>query len=449
MFVAGTWNPWSWTDVGVPYQLPVYEEKALQETVDILSKKTPLVFAGECRMLERHLGEAACGKGFALMGGDCAETFDGFSADRVRDDFLLLMRMSLVMSYSAGMPVTPIGRMAGQFAKPRSALWEESGIRAYQGDMINGLDPGDRTPDPRRMIAAYHQSAQTLNLIRAFRQGGIDSIPLLHEMNRKNIDRITKDMSTEVRVLYNSHLDVMDKTIRFIESTTRATPSLGRFYTGHECLLLPYEAAMTRLDSTQEGEWYDTSSHFLWLGERTRKRNASHVEFLRGVQNPIGIKVSGSTDVDELVEIVSLLNPERRIGRVTVITRMGADVIPLKLPPIVRALRDHPILWCCDPMHANTFTLNGVKTRSVREIHRELHAFFMVMRRLDAHPGGIHLELTSRDVAECMGGSLDPISSSDITTDRYDSPCDPRLSGAQAIETAFYISDILQSGDSS
>jgi len=443
MFVAG-WTPWSWRHVGVPYQIPVYPEPtAYEKTLDVLSLKTPLVFAGECRLLENHIAEATCGKGFVLMGGDCAETFRDFAVDNVRDDFLLLLRMALIISYGSGVPATPIGRIAGQFAKPRSVLWDESGVRAYQGDIINDISIDKRTPDPQRMIDAYHQSAQTLNLIRAFRQGGIDNLPFLHELNTKGFDVLSETMTDEVRHKYKNHLEVMDKTIRFIQSTTRSTPSIGRFFTGHECLLLPYESALTRRDSTREDEWYDTSAHFLWLGERTRKKNASHVEFMRGIQNPIGIKVSGSTDLNELQEIVNVLNPKKKIGRITIITRMGADVLHLKLPSLLKALDDHPVMWCCDPMHANTDTLNSVKTRSLEKIFKEIHSFIAIMKRFKKHPGGVHLEMTSKHVTECIGGEIEKIDSDDLTSERYNSVCDPRLNGGQALEAAFFIADLL------
>ena len=398
-------------------------------------------------MLERHLGEAVCGDGFVLMGGDCAETFQDFSVNGTRDDFLLLLRMSLIIGYASGVPVTPIGRMAGQFAKPRSVLWDKQNVRSYQGDMINGVEITDREPDPVRMIDAYHQSVQSMNLIRAFRNGGVDNLPFLHELNRRDLDGITTGMHPDVRARYTRHLDVMDQTIRFIQSTTRSTPSIGRFYTGHECLLLPYEACLTRADSTttmSSEEWYDTSAHFLWLGERTRKINASQVEFLRGIHNPIGIKVSGTTDIQELQEIVKILNPHRKIGKVTIISRMGPEVVPLKLPKIIDALQDEPVLWVCDPMHATTFSIGAQKTRSLHTIHREIESFFHVLHRKGLRPHGVHLEMTSSNVTECIGGVIDPVSPSDLGSDRYKSLCDPRLNGAQSLETAFLIADLVQ-----
>jgi len=435
--VVSAWSPSSWRTIGVPYQIPEYADKgSFDNVLQTLEKKTPLVFAGECRLLEKNIGEAICGRGFVLTGGDCAETFDGFSVNRTRDDFMLLMGMAAIISHGGGVSVASIGRTAGQFAKPRTELWETPSRRAYQGDMINGIV--DRSPDPVRMVDAYHQSAQTLNLLRAFRQGGFDEIPTL----LRNFYRLSTRMEDRIRSRFDEHVASINKTMRFIESTTRQSPSLGRHYTGHECLLLPYEEAMTRRDSTDSGgSWFDTSAHFLWLGERTRRLNASHVEFLRGIHNPIGIKVSASTDVEELRQIVDILNPSRRIGRLSIISRMGPNALPVRLPPIIRALQDHPVLWCCDPMHANTMTTEeGIKTRDVRTIHREIIAFFRTTRRCGVRPGGVHLEMTSDDVVECVGQNDDH-----ITNDTYKSLCDPRLNVAQAMETAMLISDLLSS----
>lgn len=431
---VSAWSPASWRTTGVRYQIPDYADKgALDNVVRTLERKTPLVFAGECRLLEKNIGEAICGNGFVLTGGDCAETFEDFSVNRTRDDFMLLMGMAALISHGGGVSVASIGRTAGQFAKPRTELWETPSRRAYQGDMINGIS--DRSPDPVRMIDAYHQSAQTLNLLRAFRQGGFDEIPTL----LTNFDRLSTRMDERVRSRFDEHVASINKSLRFIESTTRMSPSLGRHYTGHECLLLPYEEAMTRRDSTDSrGSWFDTSAHFLWLGERTRRLNASHIEFLRGIHNPIGIKVSASTDVEELRQIVDILNPSHRIGRLSIISRMGPEALPLRLPQIIRALEDQPVLWCCDPMHANTVsTEDGIKTRDVRTIHREIIAFFRTTQECGVRPGGVHLEMTSDDVAECVGDDKG------ITRDRYRSLCDPRLNVAQAVETAMLISDLL------
>lgn len=451
------WDPWSWRSKGVPYQIPSYDHDVAKytEIIGRLKKKTPLVFAGECRNLKKELAEASVGKRFIVMGGDCAETFEGFSVDRVRDDFFLLLRMAWIVSFASGKAVTPIGRCAGQFAKPRSVLWDPVGAdgtpprRAYQGDIVNGIGADERVPDAGRMIEAYHQSVQTINLLRAFDQGNVMD---LHHRHHPPYLRM-EEMPAALLARYTHHLEHMEQTIRFIESTTRRTPSLGRFYTGHECLLLPYEAALTRIDSTTgslsdpQPPWYDTSAHFLWLGERTRRPNASHIEFLRGIQNPIGIKISGTTDVEELRQILALLNPRKEWGKIMLISRMGAGVTPLKLPAIVRGLRDEPpMVWCVDPMHGNTYTVapnSTRKTRKVGAIHQEIREFYDASQRLGFPMGGLHLEMTSRNVTECVGGAVETILPHDIESSYYESVCDPRLNGIQSIETAFLLADLL------
>lgn len=447
------WMPWSWQHTGVPYQIPAYDNVGgeYMATIKALEKRSPLIFAGECRTLRKELAEATMGRRFVLMGGDCAETFNDFTVDTTRDNLYLLLRMAMILSFSAGVPVTSIGRVAGQFAKPRSTLWDTSVSpprRAYQGDIINGLEDDDRRPDPKRMIRAYDQSVQTLNLLRAFRQGGAGGLDFLHQLNHRTLEDIVEGMPDTVRARYIDHLRSLDQTIRFIRSTTKAEPSLGRSYTGHECLLLPYEAALTRCDSTSDdpsGAWYATSAHFLWLGERTRRPNASHVEFLRGIQNPIGIKISGTTDAEELRTILDILNPQKTIGRIVLICRMGAGVIPIRLPPLLRAVDDHPVLWCIDPMHGNTVEVRGMKTRSIHAVRAEILEFFRIMRQQGAYPGGIHLEMTSRNVTECVGGEIVSVPSEALLSPTYESACDPRLNGVQALEIAFMVADLLES----
>lgn len=447
------WMPWSWRHTGVPYQIPAYDDAGGEytATIEALEKRSPLIFAGECRALRKELAEATAGRRFVLMGGDCAETFHDFTVDTTRDNLYLLLRMAMILSFSAGVPVTSIGRTAGQFAKPRSALWDTSVSpprRAYQGDIINGAGEDDRRPDPHRMIRAYDQSVQTLNLLRAFRQGGAGGLDFLHQLNHRTLEETAQGMPETIRSRYLDHLRSLDQTIRFIRSTTRIEPSLGRSYTGHECLLLPYEAALTRRDSTSDdpsGAWYATSAHFLWLGERTRRPNASHVEFLRGIQNPIGIKISGTTDAEELRTILDALNPEKTMGRIVLICRMGAGVIPIRLPPLLRAVGDHPVLWCIDPMHGNTVEVRGMKTRNLHAVRAEILEFFQIMRLQGAYPGGIHLEMTSRNVTECVGGEIVSVQPDALLSPTYESACDPRLNGAQALEIAFMVADLLES----
>lgn len=420
------WTPSSWRSFR-PYQLPVYPQKSALETIETaLRHKAPIVFAGEIERLKHMLAVASTGEAFVLMGGDCAETFKDFSADQVRDDFRLLMELSLLLSYTSGRPIVTVGRLAGQFAKPRSDEWEVRGnttLPSYRGDIINGhaFTDTERVPDPERMITAYHQSVQTLNLIRAFIQGGWMEV---EKIRRENL-------------AHRDILNQLDRSIQFLHSLGLAGKArLQHFYVGHECLLLPYEEAMTRTDS-MSGKVFDCSAHFLWLGERTRKMDGAQVEFMRGIQNPIGIKVSEMCSAEELVRLIRHLNPRNEPGRITLITRMGRD-IRRHLPGLIRAVkREHlVVLWVCDPMHGNTYSILGIKTRSLTDILWELQEFFSIHEENESYPGGIHLEMTSRPVTECIDSHA--ISKKNLR-ENYMSLCDPRLNVHQSMDVGFAV----------
>lgn len=417
------------------YQMPEYQhDKALQDVKGILKTQSPLVFAGETDRLKEHLAKASVGESFVLIGGDCAETFEDFSVDKIKNDFHLLLEMSLVLMYGAGKPLTQIGRMAGQFAKPRSQMMEQQGnlsLPIYRGDIINRYEfaPEKRHNDPMNMIHAYHQSTQTLNLIRAFIQGGYANLFNMHLWSTKDGD-------------YVRYRQQMEDALYFIQATglhrNHPRMQLQNFYIGHECLLLDYEECLTRIDSISQ-RYYDCSSHFLWLGERTRKKDGCQVEFLRGVNNPIGIKVSADTDMDELWDIIDLLNPDNEHGKITLIPRMGADKIKRHLPPLVRAVkkRQTNVLWVSDPMHGNTVSNGGVKTRCLPSIKSELSSFFDIHQELGTVAGGIHLEMTHKPVTECCHSLEDDLSIF------YDTKCDPRLNWKQSLDIAYFVSDIL------
>lgn len=437
-FQRPIWTPNSWKNFK-PYQMPKYEDKAeLQRTEDVLAKRSPLVFAGECDRLHHLLGLASCRKAFVIMGGDCAETFQEFSSNKVRDDFRLLLKLSLIMTYASGLPVIQIARTAGQFGKPRSSDTEEKDglcLPSYRGDIINapGFSKEEREPDPQRMLQAYEQSVQTLNLIRAFIQGGLSDVYRMKDWC----------LPTSSPPLYQEMKDQVERCLMFLQAIDGKTNPLkiDRFFTGHECLLLPYEQALTRKDSLTNHH-VDCSAHFLWLGERTRKLDGAQVEFMRGISNPIGIKISEKTDPTELKKLLEVLNPENLPGRITLITRMGRTKLRKFLPEIIESVEKekYRVLWVCDPMHANTYTVNGIKTRSVSHIFQELEAFFDVHKEMGTFPGGIHLELTSKDVTEC----IDPyrIHESNLH-EKYDSSCDPRLNLQQALDIGFWVGQRL------
>ncbi|MBV6632409.1 MAG: 3-deoxy-7-phosphoheptulonate synthase class II [Alphaproteobacteria bacterium] len=441
------WNPKTWRNHKA-MQMPDYPDPAaLQAATDTLAQQPPLVFAGEARSLKRDLARVAMGEAFLLQGGDCAESFAEFSADNIRDTFKVLLQMAVVLTFAGSMPVVKVGRLAGQFAKPRSSDNETIGdetLPSYRGDIINALpfDEASRVPDPNRMVKAYHQASATLNLLRAFAQGGFAD---LHKVHQWNLGFVSDSPAGD---RYRDLANRLDETLRFMEAcgiTSKTTQSIREtdFYTSHEALLLPYEEALTRVDSTT-GDWYDVSSHFLWIGERTRQLDGAHVEFLRGVKNPIGLKVGPTMTPDDLMRMIHVLNPDNEPGRLTLITRMGHEKLADELPKLVERVRDDGrlVVWSCDPMHGNTIKAeSGYKTRPFERIMTEIKAFFAVHRELGTHPGGIHIELTGQDVTECTGGA-EEITDAALAS-RYRTHCDPRLNANQALEIAFQVAEEL------
>ncbi|MGV1003473.1 MAG: class II 3-deoxy-7-phosphoheptulonate synthase [Candidatus Nanopelagicales bacterium] len=417
---------------------------ALAAATATLRTLPPLVFAGECDILTERLGAAARGEAFVLMGGDCAETFASATADAIRAKLKTVLQMAIVLTYGASMPVVKIGRMAGQYGKPRSSdteLVAGQRLPSYRGDAVNDVaaTPAARTPDPARMVQAYHTASATLNLIRAFTQGGYAD---LHHVHAWNQDWVA---STEAGHRYDAMAGEIDRALSFMKACGADPAEFRRveFYAGHEALLLDYEDALTRIDS-RTGWPYDVSAHFLWIGERTRDLGGAHVEFAGNIHNPVGVKLGPSTTPTAAVELAAALDPLFVPGRLTFITRMGADRIRTALPPLVRAVQaaGHQVVWVCDPMHGNTFTTsNGVKTRSYTDVMDEVIGFFEVMRSLDVHPGGLHVELTGDDVTECVGGTAGVTEAG--LADRYETACDPRLNREQSLELAFSVAEML------
>jgi 3-deoxy-7-phosphoheptulonate synthase len=446
--MAEKWTPDSWRGKPVR-QVPQYPDpEALRAVEGELSHYPPLVFAGEARRLQDALGNVAAGKAFLLQGGDCAESFAEFHPDNIRDTFRVLLQMAVVLTFGAACPVVKVGRMAGQFAKPRSSDTEtQDGVTlpSYRGDMINAQDftPEARNPDPQRMVRAYNQSAATLNLLRAFAQGGYAD---LHKMHRWTLSFLAKTPQAE---RYEDLANRLQEALAFMEAcglTAETAPQIREtdFFTAHEALLLPYEQAMTRIDSTT-GDWYDTSAHMLWVGDRTRQLDGAHVEFLRGVGNPIGFKAGPSIEPDELLRLIDALNPANRPGRLTVIARMGADQVEAKLPALVRRVKaeGRAVVWACDPMHANTVkSASGYKTRHFDRILAEVQGFFAVHKAEGTYAGGVHFEMTGQDVTECVGGAK-AVTEARLG-DRYHTHCDPRLNAGQALELAFLIAGALK-----
>nr|CAA75093.1 3-deoxy-D-arabino-heptulosonate 7-phosphate synthase [Morinda citrifolia] len=440
------WSPDSWKSKKAS-QLPEYPEKSeLEAVLRTLKSFPPIVFAGESRKLEEKLGQAALGNAFLLQGGDCAESFKEFNANNIRDTFRVILQMGVVLMFGGQMPVIKVGRMAGQFAKPRSEPFEErDGVKlpSYRGDNVNGdaFDEKSRIPDPHRMIRAYSQSVSTLNLLRAFATGGYAA---MQRVSQWNLD-FTEHSEQGDRYRELAHR--VDEALGFMAAAglTDGHPVMSTtdFWTSHECLLLPYEQALTREDSTS-GLYYDCSAHMLWVGERTRQLDGAHVEFLRGVANPLGIKVSDKMDPGELVRLIDILNPQNKAGRITVITRMGAENMRVKLPHLIRAVRraGQIVTWVSDPMHGNTIKAPGLKTRSFDSIRAEVRAFFDVHDQEGSCPGGVHLEMTGQNVTECVGGSR-TITYNDLSS-RYHTHCDPRLNASQSLELAFIIAERLR-----
>ena len=446
--MAQTWSPNSWRKLPIRQQPNWPDEAALGRVEDKLKSFPPLVFAGEARSLKAQLGEVAEGRAFLLQGGDCAESFAEFHADNIRDTFRVLLQMAVVLTYGANCPVVKVGRMAGQFVKPRSGDTEtQDGVElpSYRGDMVNAIEftPEARIPDPERLLQGYAQSASTLNLLRAFAQGGYAD---LHQVHRWNHGFVARSPQGE---RYQEMAERIGEALEFMEAcgvTSATAPQLAStdFYTCHEALLLSYEQAMTRVDSTS-GDWYDCSAHMLWIGDRTRQLDGAHVEFLKGVGNPVGLKAGPSLEADDLLRLIDALNPENEPGRLTLIARMGADKVEALLPPLVRAVKaeGRKVVWSCDPMHGNTVkSSSGYKTRAVDSILAEVSGFFAVHQAEGTYAGGVHFEMTGQDVTECIGGAQEITESS--LSDRYHTHCDPRLNASQALELAFLIAGSLK-----
>ena len=446
--MASKWTPASWT-AHEALQLPTYPDAgALTRATATLGNFPPLVFAGEARDLTTDLARVVRGEAFLLQGGDCAESFAEFHPNNIRDTFRVLLQMAVVLTFASKLPTVKLGRMAGQFAKPRSADTETiEGVElpSYRGDIINDIafEADGRAPDPQRMVQAYNQSAATLNLLRAFSGGGYANLHQVHAwthdfMGRSPWTRQYRDVADQI----GEALDFMAAC--GINPDTVPQLKTTQFYTSHEALLLPYEQALTRQDSLT-GDWYDTSAHFLWIGDRTRFEGSAHVEFLRGIGNPIGVKVGPSLTPDVLLRLLDTLNPGRIFGRMTLITRYGHDKIEAGLPALVRAVKreGHPVIWSCDPMHGNVIKAGntGYKTRPFERILAETRGFFAVHRAEGTYGGGIHVEMTGQNVTEGTGGAVDVTELS--LGDRYHTHCDPRLNAAQSLELAFLLAEML------
>ncbi|RUO55744.1 class II 3-deoxy-7-phosphoheptulonate synthase [Pseudidiomarina homiensis] len=442
------WSARSWRERPIQQQ-PNYPDKAQLNNVEQQLKMfPPLVFAEEIRALRRQLGQVSQGQGFLLQGGDCAESFADFNAPKIRDTFKVILQMAIVLTFAGSCPVTKVARMAGQYAKPRSSDLETiDGIAlpSYRGDIINGPEFTEvaRVPDAQRMVQAYHHSAATLNLLRAFAQGGLADLHKVHKWNMSFVAaNPLKDKYLQVAEQIQSALKFME--VVGITADTNATIHETQLFTSHEALLLPYEEALTRTD-TLTGLPYDCSAHMVWIGERTRQLDHAHVEFMRGIHNPIGVKIGPTTKPDDVIALLDALNPANEPGRMTLITRMGAENLAAALPAIVRKVKSEGrhVVWSSDPMHGNTVKAeNGLKTRNFDAIHQELRQFFAVHQAEGTYPGGVHLEMTGEDVTECTGGAYQ-ISEQDLTQ-RYRTQCDPRLNADQVLELAFLVADSLR-----
>ena len=442
------WTKTTWQSHEAAQQPQWPDTAALDQALKQIESYPPLVFAGEARTLMASLGQVANGNAFLLQAGDCAESFEEFTAVNIREKLRVILQMAVVLTYSMGVPVVKVGRIAGQFAKPRSSNTETVGGRellSFRGHMVNDPAPHDeaRIPDPQRLVQAYHQSASTLNLLRAFTKGGFADLNRVHAWNQEFVATSAEGQR------YEQMAAEIERALAFMRACGVDTESHSALhevdvYTSHEALILGYEEALTRQDSLT-GQWYDCSAHMLWIGERTRQLDGAHVEFLRGVGNPIGVKIGASTTADYVLSLCEALNPNRVPGRLTLITRMGADKIEASLRPLLRAVREagHPVVWICDPMHANTFTAdNGRKTRHFDEILREIVGFVAAHRAENTWPGGIHIELTGENVTECLGG-VEALSQGDLDT-RYETVCDPRLNARQSIDLAFRVADMIR-----
>ncbi|AJD04993.1 class II 3-deoxy-7-phosphoheptulonate synthase [Campylobacter lari] len=439
------WTKDSWKNYKIQQQPQYPDENELQEVVKKLEKLPPLVFAGEVDKLKKSLAKVVNSQAFLLQGGDCAESFVNFGADNIRDMFKVMLQMAIVLTFAGSCPIVKVGRVAGQFAKPRSSDFEEvDGVKlpSYRGDIINGFEFNEksRMADPKRMLEAYYQSATTLNLLRAFSRGGLADLRVVHKWNLGFLKK------AELGRKYDELSEKITQALAFMQACgITDTPNLSQtaFYTSHEALLLPYEEALTRVDSLS-GEIYDCSAHMLWIGERTRKADEAHVHFLSGVKNPLGVKLSANYDLDEIKKLVNILNPNNEAGRLNFIIRMGYDKIENALPKLFKELKQEgfDILYSIDPMHANTVKFGHFKTREFDKIIQEVRAFFEIAMSEGVYPGGVHLEMTGQNVTECVGGSLN-ITQEELSK-RYETQCDPRLNADQALELAFIIADLVK-----
>ena len=445
-----SWTPNSWRSK-TALQMPQYPDSEHLNNVEReIASFPPLVFVGEAQRLKSSLAKVAKGEGFLLQGGDCAESFAEFSPNNIRDTFRVLLQMAVVLTFGGGLPVVKVGRLAGQFAKPRSSNVEKQGdieLPSYRGDIVNSIDFDEigRRPDPDRLLKAYNQSASTLNLLRAFAQGGFAN---LEEIHRWTLGFVSNSPQGE---RYEELAGRLDEALRFMKACGLTAESIQQlretdFYTSHESLLLGYEEAMTRQDTiTDDGGWYSTSAHMIWIGDRTRQPDGAHVEYMRGINNPIGLKCGPSLDPEELIGLIDKLNPDNDPGRLTLICRMGSENVQEKLGPLIRAVEREgkAVVWSCDPMHGNTITSsNGYKTRPFDRILSEVRGFFDVHNTEGTYAGGVHFEMTGQDVTECLGGAQ-AISEVSLA-DRYHTHCDPRLNASQALELAFLIADMLK-----
>ncbi|MBB1505692.1 3-deoxy-7-phosphoheptulonate synthase class II [Pseudoalteromonas sp. SG41-1] len=443
-----SWNPNSWRELPILQQPQYPDQEALKTVEGQLKSAPPLVFAEETRSLFKQLEDVCEGRAFLLQGGDCAESFSDFNAANIRDTFKTILQMAVVLTYGGKCPVVKIARMAGQYAKPRSADLETIdgvSLPSYRGDIVNNFEFTEqaRIPDPQRLMTAYHHSAATLNLLRAFAQGGLAD---LHQVNRWNMGFVA---ANPLKEKYQQLADKIQDALEFMEVcgiNSTIAPSLKEtdLYTSHEALLLGYEEALTRRDHLS-GDWYDCSAHFVWIGERTRQLDHAHIEFFKGIKNPIGVKVGPGMDPDDLIRLIDTLNPDNIPGRLTLITRMGADVLPEKLPALVRRVQQEgrKVIWSSDPMHGNTEkATSGYKTRSFDNILREISQFFAVHKAEGSYAGGVHLEMTGQHVTECTGGAYGL--SDDDLAQRYRTQCDPRLNADQVLELGFLVADLLK-----
>ena len=446
--MAKSWTPTSWQTFPAQQQPDWPNPAALEAALQQISSYPPLVFAGEARSLQSALGQVAAGNAFLLQAGDCAESFEEFSANNIREKLRVILQMAVVLTYSMGVPVVKIGRMAGQFAKPRSSAIEKIGdaeLPSFRGHIVNDIafDASSRTPNPERLVQAYHQSASTLNLLRAFTKGGFAD---LNRVNAWTQEFVASSPEGQRYVELSNEIERALSFMRACGIDTENYSSLHEVdvYTSHEALILGYEEALTRQDSLT-GQWYDCSAHMLWIGERTRQLDGAHVEFLRGVGNPIGCKVGPTTTPEWVLELCQTLNPARIPGRLTLISRMGADKVEDSLRPLLRAVKeaDHPVVWACDPMHGNTITApNGRKTRHFEDIVNEIAGFVRAHKAEGTWPGGIHVELTGENVTECTGGTDDI--THDNLNERYETMCDPRLNGRQGLDLAFRVAELIR-----